>query len=91
MKIAKRWKQKKIGAAELCGLGLLANEIVLQAIYDWQSLDNGHLETAEKNYAELRQFFNSEWCDSLLHLERAGFNGRDILKWLESGGEMNFD
>lgn len=90
-KIGKRYREHKPTICELSGYERLANEIVLQAIHDWKSLDAGHVEKGDKNYTELRNFFKSAWCDWLLHFEGARFNGRDILKWLEAGGEMKLD
>lgn len=45
---------------------ILANTIVLQAVQDWQLLAQYRMaETQLCNFAELRQFFLSDWCETL--------------------------
>lgn len=53
------------------GAKLLATMIVVQAINDWRSIINqrdflDRTPSRRKNLCELRQFFNSEWCEFLM-------------------------
>lgn len=49
--------------------GLLAAEIVISAISDWRALIKKKAwkkRTYTTSFAELRRFFESEWCDFLM-------------------------
>lgn len=65
---------------------VLATEIVLQAIADWQSLCRLEKEyrvdrQQSVNFTELQRFFRSDYCDLLL--EGTGLTGEYILRELE--------
>lgn len=62
--------------------GLLANNIIIQAISDWENMVTGVLhETAKINFGELRVFFRGGFCDVLL--AGTGLTGEYILDALE--------
>ena len=68
------------------GAKLLATMIVVQAITDWRSIikQRDFLErtpSRNKNLHELREFFNSEWCEFLMMF--MGITPKQILNKLE--------
>jgi hypothetical protein len=48
------------------GYALLAAEIVIHAVQDWRELVKGKRAGYGKNFTELRQFFQSAWCETLM-------------------------
>lgn len=44
----------------------LAAEIVIHAVQDWRDLVKGKREGCGNNFTELRQFFQSGWCETLM-------------------------
>lgn len=44
----------------------LAAEIIIHAVTDWRELCKGKRGTYGNNFTELRLFFNSAWCETLM-------------------------
>lgn len=59
----------------------LAQAIVYQAVLDWKAIDDGR-PIAGVNYAALRNFFLSPWCETLLLF--TGLDPRMIVERLEA-------
>lgn len=62
----------------------LATAILTYAVDDWKRLSTGKIVSAyNHNFKELRQFFRSRWCNTLLELINAKITGNLILAELE--------
>lgn len=67
-------------------IGMMAAEIVASAIDDWRGLIkqkawlNGKVEH-NRNFDELRIFFNSEWCEFLM--QNFSMHPHELLQLLE--------
>ena len=69
-------------------IGLLAAEIVACAVDDWRMLIKKKawlpsvIASSSCNFGELRSFFNSQWCELLLH--KCEIDPQRILQILEA-------
>ena len=72
----------------------LAAAIMLQAVSDWRTLTRAEARRSKRglglskpdrycNFNELRIFFNSRWCDTLLSCSEYELTGPMILEKLE--------
>ena len=64
----------------------LANEIIIQAVWDWRRLVDAHAweevnEDPTCNFEEIRHFFKSEYCELLML--GSGLTPGDVLRQLE--------
>jgi hypothetical protein len=75
-----------ITAANMANINLLASAVLLQAIDDWRNLCNGHMETKDCNFAELRQFFEQN-ADLYFEILGLSVTPEWILLWLEKERE----
>lgn len=64
--------------------GLLACKIVEQAIHDYRALLRGS-GRSNTNFAEIRRFLLSQWCDDLLSF--TDVDGKWVLKCLDKEAE----